>query len=182
MALDDTLRFSYPLDMVRPAPPPSHVGDVVGVTLARGAQPREQPEPCPKCGAPMVLRRGRGQFFGCSNFATTQCKGKRKTREALAKEQRESEANKTEQRRTAKKNKRAKEVAGAARRYLDDEQALPAVEPASEDFARLAITLARAHLRGRITLAELATFTARMEAGEVAQVAAELTVRLDPNV
>jgi hypothetical protein len=53
------------------------------------------------------------------------------------------------------------------------------VERASDDFARLAIALTRAQLGGRITSAELAAFSSRMEAGDVAQVAAELAPRLD---
>lgn len=32
---------------------------------------------CPECGAPMVLRPGRfGQFYGCTRFAETGCKGR----------------------------------------------------------------------------------------------------------
>lgn len=51
------------------------------------------------------------------------------------------------------------------------------VERASEAFARLSLDLLRARFTGRITLAELGAFTARVEAGEVDQVAAELAAR-----
>jgi hypothetical protein len=34
--------------------------------------------PCPKCGAMLLLRDGRhGEFYGCSNFAKTRCRGSR---------------------------------------------------------------------------------------------------------
>jgi hypothetical protein len=38
-------------------------------------QPVESVPTCPECGAPMVRRSGRfGEFFGCSNFKSGECK------------------------------------------------------------------------------------------------------------
>ena len=51
------------------------------------------------------------------------------------------------------------------------------VELASEAFARLSLALVRARFAGRITSAELEAFTARVEAGEIDQVADELAAR-----
>jgi hypothetical protein len=62
------------------------LGDLVNITLLpvgnyitpnpHGLQPVDKSVACPKCGRPMVLKKGpHGKFYGCSKYPD--CKGKR---------------------------------------------------------------------------------------------------------